>query len=243
MSAIEANHLVVIWDPNRARPVFIDRDLKQSLTAKTGMPVRVPFSPQDISTPAYLPTNNSAPVAPLQPAMVLPAPLVQSWTGGSTEEYAAKLGWRYTETTPAGLSASYLLDMKKGGLAGFHIILGGLPIVAAFPFAKMFGLEGRTSGAPEDLINVTINPANIIFAGNKMVSAWGPIMEVFRGSLSHAGVNHDWKTGPGVYVRYDTQPGFVKQRLTLLLQVPSAAHSHPYQSRSWAQARPGGGFP
>ena len=234
MSATGDNHLVVIWDINRSRPVYIDRDLKQSLTAKTGMAVRVPFTPQEVSTPSYLSTNNSAPVAPLLPSFALPAPVVQSWPGGGTEEYAARLGWRYSETAPEGFVTSYLLDMRKGGLAGFHIILGGKPIVAAFPFSKMFGLEGRTAGAPEDLISVTIDPANIIFAGNKMVSAWGPVLDVFRGSLSHAGVNHDWKSGPGVYVRYDTQPCFVKQKLTLLLQVQGAAYPHPYQSRSRA---------
>ena len=201
MTGLGDNHLMVIWDPSRARPAFIDRDLKQSLTAKTGMAVRVPFSPQEIFSPVYLSTANSAPVAPLQPSMALPAPLVQSWPGGGTEEYAAKLGWRYTDTAPKQFIASYLLDMRNGGLAGFHVILGGKPSVAKFPFSRMLGLDDRTAGAAEDHISVTIDPANIVFEANKMVSPWGPIMDVFRGSLSHAGVDHDWQSGPGVYAR------------------------------------------
>ena len=172
------NHLMVYWDPNRARPVYVDRDLKQSLTAKTGTAVRVPFTPQEISSPAFLPSSNSAPVAPLQPSMVLPAPLVKSWQGGGTEEFAGKLGWRYGETIPEGISATYLLDMRKGGLASFHVILGGKPITASFPFSKMFGLEGWSSGSPEDMLSATVDPANIIWTGNKMVSNWGPITEV-----------------------------------------------------------------
>ena len=206
MTGLGDNHLLVTWDVNRNRPVYIDKDLKQSLTAKTGMAVRVPFNPQELSTQGYLATANSAPVAPLLPAMALPAPLIQSWPGGGTEEFAARLGWRYTETAPDGFVASYLLDMRKGGLAGFHIILGGKPMVAGFPFSKMLGLEGRTAGAAEDLISITIDPANIIFEGNRLVSAWGPILDVFRGTISHAGVSHDWKSGPGVYVRYNIWP-------------------------------------
>ena len=201
MSGLGDNHLVVIWDANRARPTFMDKDLKLSLTAKSGMAVRVPFSPQEISTQAYLSTSNSAPVAPLQPAMALPAPLVQSWPGGGTEEYAARLGWRYKDTALEKFVVSYLLDIRKGGLAGFHVILGGKPLVATFPFSKMLGLEDRTAGAAEDNISVNIDPGNIVFDTNKLVSPWGPIADVFRGSLSHAGVNHDWKSGPGVYVR------------------------------------------
>ena len=201
MTGLGDNHLMVIWDVDRARPVFIDRDLRQSLTAKAGMAVRVPFSPQEISTSVYLATANSAPVAPLQPAMALPTPLVQSWPGGGSEEYAARIGWRYTLTAPEQFVASYLLDMRKGGLAGFHVILGGKPIVVTFPFSKMLGLEDRTAGAAEDEISVSIDPANLVFEGNRMVTSWGPILDVFRGSLSHAGVVHDWKSGPGVYVR------------------------------------------
>ena len=64
MTGLGDNHLMVIWDVDRARSVFIDRDLRQSLTAKAGMAVRVPFPPQEISTPVYLATANSAPVAP-----------------------------------------------------------------------------------------------------------------------------------------------------------------------------------
>lgn len=200
MSVI-GDYIVMIWDIVRSRAVYIDKDLQQSLTSKFMMMVRVPVTPQEMSNKVYHLTNDSALVAPLPPSSVLPEPLVRTWLGGGTEEFAAKLGWRYGDTIPNQITVAYLMDMRKGGLAGFHIVMGGKSIIATFPFSKMFGLEGRATGSPEDSISVTVDPANLSFAKNKMVSSWGPISEVFRGSLSHAGVNHDWKNGPGVYVR------------------------------------------
>ena len=165
------------------------------------MVVRVPITPQEMSNQVYHPTSNSALVAPLPPSTVLPEPLVQTWLGGGTEEFAAKLGWRFGETIPNQVTAAYLLDIRKEGLAGFHIVMWGKPFIATFPFSKMFGLEGRTTGSPVDNIRVTVEPANLLFAKSKMVYKWGPISDVFRGLLSHARVNHDCKNGPGVYVR------------------------------------------
>jgi hypothetical protein len=201
MSA-EVHHITMTWDSVRARPVYIDRDNKQALTAKTGLAVRVPCSPADMSTMSCLPTANTAPVVHLPVSVVIPPPVVSSWPGGATEEFAAKLGWRYKDTIPSELTVAYIVDIKPIGMSAFHTVIGGAPTAASFPFSTFLGLEGRTAGSATDLLTVTVDPANITFAVNRMVSNWGPINDVFRGSLSHAGVEHNWQTGPGVYVRY-----------------------------------------
>ena len=179
-------------------------NLKQSFTAKTGVAIRTPHTQPDMSAPAFFPTAKSVPVNPLPVMMVIPTPVLTAWNGGSPEEYVASLGWRYVDTTPSELTVAYLLDVKEVGMSSFHIIIGGPPKTMSFPFSSLLGLEGRSSGSASSLISVTINPVDIIFPPNKTVTCWGPITKVFRGSMSHAGVDHDWKTGPGVYVRYAT---------------------------------------
>ena len=202
---MSSDYVTMVYDGNKARPIYIDRDLKQSFTAKTGMAIRTPYTQPDMSTPAFLATSKSVPVNPLPVSMVIPTPVITAWPGGAAEEYAAILGWRYTDTTPQEFTVSYLIDIKDVGMSSFRIIVGGSPKTENFPFSMLLGMEGRIAGAAGSMISVTIDPAEIIFPPNKMVSSWGPITEVFRGSMSHAGVDHDWKTGPGVYVRYTTR--------------------------------------
>ena len=126
---------------------------------------------------------------------------MQNFPSGVPEEVAAKLGWRYGETMPAEIKAAFIFNIRDGGLSKFDLILGGKPVTASFPFSALLGLEKRTAGSPTDNITCTVDPANITFRENTTVSAWGPINQVFRGSLSHAVVNHDWTVGPGVYTR------------------------------------------
>ena len=204
--AASGEYLTMLWDPNKSRPVYLNRENKLALTAKGGMAIRVPFAPERISTMSFLDTANSAPVDPLQVESSIPAPVVKSFNSGAPEEYAANLGWRYEDTIPAKIHLSYLLHIRDGGLHKFNIVTGGKAVKASFPFSALLGLEGRTAGSQADMISCTIDPANIHFDDNMMVSAWGPLSAVFRGSLSHAGVNHDWTTGPGVYARYRVIP-------------------------------------
>ena len=127
--------------------------------------------------------------------------MVKTFDSGAPEEYAANLGWRYEDTIPDKISLSYLLHIRDGGLHKFNIVIGGKPLKASFPFSALLGLEERSAGAQTDLISCTIDPGNIIFEANMMVTAWGPLAAMFRGNLSHSGVNHDWTTGPEVYAR------------------------------------------
>ena len=127
--------------------------------------------------------------------------MVQSFPSGAPEEVAGKLGWRYGETTPSEIKAAFILNICDGGLSKFDVILGGKPVTATFPFSTLLGMEKRTAGANTDSISCTVDPNDIVFASNTTVTAWGPINKMFRGSLSHAGVNHDWTIGPGVYTR------------------------------------------
>ena len=195
------DYLTMLWDVNRSRPIYLDRDNRMSFTAKGGMDIRVPFAPEKISTLAYLDTANSVPVVPIQVEASIPTPVVKSFDSGSTEEYAANLGWRYEDTIPNNIYISYLLHIRDGGLHKFNLVIGGKPLKASFPFSALLGLEGRLAGSGTDMISCTIDPANIFFEANMMVSPWGPLSAIFRGNLSHAGINHDWTVGPGVYAR------------------------------------------
>ena len=198
---MSGEYLTMLWDVTKSRPIYLDRDNRMSFTAKGDMAIRVPFAPEKISTLSFVDTANSVPVYPIPVEASIPAPVVQTFDSGAPEEYAAKLGWRYEDTIPDKFYISYLLHIRDGGLHKFNLVTGGKPIKASFPFSALLGLEGRTAGSGADLISVTIDPANIIFEANMMVSNWGPLTAMFRGSLSHAGVNHDWNAGPGVYTR------------------------------------------
>ena len=195
------DYVTMLWDVNSARPVYLNKDNKLSFTAKGGSAIRVPFAPEKLSSMVFLDLANSAPVEPLSVEHCIPAPVIKMFDSGAPEEYAANLGWRYEETIPSMINISYLLHIRDGGLHKFNVIIGGKPVKAAFPFQALLGMEKRTAGLPTDLITCTVDPANMVFEANMLVSTWGPITAVFRGSLSHAGVNHDWSAGPGVYVR------------------------------------------
>ena len=189
-------------------------------TTKRGLQIRLPHTPDMLSTVAYMDKPNSVLVepiqvrkstrirssikhSPLQTDLCIPAPVIKAFPSGAPEDMAASLGWRYGETMPSEIQAAYTLNMREGGLNKYSIILGGKPITASFPFSAFLGLEKRTAGSPNDVITCSVDPVNVIFMDNSSVSAWGPIAQVFRGSLSHAGVNHDWTAGPGVYTRYN----------------------------------------
>ena len=197
-------YMVMVYEPSKGRPIFIDRDLKQAFTAKAGITIRTPHTQPDMITPSYFSSSKTVPVNPLSATMVIPTPVVASWKGGSPEEFVASLGWRYSETTPSELSVAHLIDVKEVGMSSYTIVMGGQAKTMSFPFSSLLGLEGRSSGSASSLISVTLDPAEIHFPPNSCVTCWGPITDVFRGSMSHAGIDHDWKTGPGVYVRYLT---------------------------------------
>ena len=127
--------------------------------------------------------------------------MVQGFPSGAPEELAGILGWRYGETIPTDIRAALILNIRDGGLGRFDIILGGKSVTATFPFSTLLGMEMRTAGANTDSISCTVDPSDIMFASNTTVTPWGPINKMFRGTLSHAGVNHDWTIGPGVYTR------------------------------------------
>ena len=128
--------------------------------------------------------------------------MIKGFPSGPPEDMATALGWRYGETIPAEIQAAFSFTVREGGLNKYAIVLGGKAISASFTFSAFLGMEKRTAGSPNDAITCTVDPANMVFIDNSSVTAWGPIHQVFRGSLSHAGINHDWTTGPGVYTRY-----------------------------------------
>lgn len=150
---------------------------------------------------SFLVMANTMPVEPIQVDYSIPAPVVKAFDYGAPEEHAANLGWRYEDTILSMISVSYLLHICDRGLKKFNMVVGGKTMKASYPFSALLSLERCTAGSQIALFSCTVDPANIIFEQNTMVSALGRLASVFRGSLSHAGVNQDGGAWPTLTTR------------------------------------------
>ena len=122
---MSSEYMVMVYEPSKGRPFFIDRDRKQAFTAKAGVTIRTPHTQPDMITPTFFSGSKTVPVNPLSATMVIPTPVVASWKGSSAEEFVASLGWRYSETTPSELSVAYLIDVKEVGMSSYTIVTVG----------------------------------------------------------------------------------------------------------------------
>ena len=59
--------------------------------------------------------------------------------------------------------------------------------MARLPISRLSGLEGRIAGAAEDTISITVDPSKILFKDNKLVLAWTPMADAFRGTIENQG--------------------------------------------------------
>merc|ERR1719318_968703 len=150
----------------------------------------------------YQDKKDSVEVLTLPFSQTIPTPLISSWPSGPIESYAHTIGFRYQATTPKEVTASMILELRPGGLKAFNLIVGGPVSTPIIPFQTLLGLEGRTAGGPESKFSVKIDPAEISFITNRSISEFVPIADLFRGSLTHAGVAMSWTEGAGVYARF-----------------------------------------
>jgi hypothetical protein len=199
--AMGEQHVIMCTHPDTGKVFYIDAENKSSSTAPTGYQVRVPVSPAAWNSMAYQDKKDSVEVVALPFTQTVPTPLISTWPSGPVESYAHGIGFRYLATIPKDVTASMLLELRPGGLKAFNLIVGGPVTTPNIPFQSLMGLEGRTAGSPESTFSVKIDPAEINFIPNRSISEFAPIAELFRGSLSHAGVVMNWTEGPGVYAR------------------------------------------
>ena len=94
-----------------------------------------------------------------------------------------------------------LLKFRAGTFKSFSLVLGGPAMGVSIPFSKLLGLEDRSAGGPGAQFSVSINPPDISFPPNRSVTTYQQITEMFRGSISHPGLDIDWNEGKGVYTR------------------------------------------
>lgn len=62
----QAEYVTMLWDINKSRPVYMNKENKLSFTAKGGVSVRVPFAPERIASMSFLDMANTMPVEPIQ---------------------------------------------------------------------------------------------------------------------------------------------------------------------------------
>jgi len=195
-------YVVMCTDPDNGKVFYVDSQNKKSSMAPTGYPVRVPLSPLAWNSMMYQDKKDSVEVLTLPFSQTIPTPLISSWPSGPIESYAHTIGFRYQATTPKEVTASMILELRPGGLKAFNLIVGGPVSTPIIPFQTLLGLEGRTAGGPESKFSVKIDPAEISFITNRSISEFVPIADLFRGSLTHAGVAMSWTEGAGVYARF-----------------------------------------
>ena len=194
-------YVVMCTNPDTSKVFYIDAAHKFSSTAPSGYQVRIPNSPTAWNSMAYQEKKDSVEVTALPFSQTVPTPLISTWPSGPVENYAHGIGFRYIETTPKDVTASMLLELRSGGLKSFNLIVGGPVSTPSIRFQNFLGLEGRAAGGPDSTFSVKIDPAEINFIPNRSVSEFVPIADLFRGSLTHAGVTMDWTKGSGIYAR------------------------------------------
>ena len=61
-----SEYLTMLWDINRSRAVYVNRDQQVAFTAKKGQQIRVPHAPNMLSTMVYMDKPSTVPVEPIQ---------------------------------------------------------------------------------------------------------------------------------------------------------------------------------
>ena len=136
----------------------------------------------------------------------VPNSVIARWPQGSLQQVSAELGFTHSESRPSELTAALKLEFRTGVLKSYLFLLGGPELDISFPFSKILGLENRSAGGPEAMLNMKIDPSSIKFISNHGVSDYKLMQDKFRSSLSHPGVDHVWSDGPGIYTRFRVSP-------------------------------------
>ena len=61
-----SEYLTMLWDVNRSRAVYVNRNQQFAFTAKRGQQIRVLYAPDMLSTVAYMDKPSTVPVEPIQ---------------------------------------------------------------------------------------------------------------------------------------------------------------------------------
>ena len=195
-------YVVLCLDPVTSRVYFINEEGKKSTRAPAGGKVRVPTDMARLVTMLYHERSVTVEVGAIPVSYTIPTPLIISLPPGPIESFASAIGFHYQPNMPKEPTAAMLLNIRSGKFMNFQLVLGGPAQTATVPFSKLLGLEKRSAGGPDSAFSVTINPTDIEFPVNRSVSTFGPITELFKGSLAHPGVDLNWGEGAGVYARY-----------------------------------------
>ena len=197
----EIRYVVLCVDPVTNKVVFLNSEGKKASKAPTGAQVRVTTDPAKLSSLVYHDKSTTVEVVPLDLNRVIPMPIINSWPDGPVEQFASTIGFHYQPGQPKDTTAAMLLKFRAGTFKSFSLVLGGPAMGVSIPFSKLLGLEDRSAGGPGAQFSVSINPPDISFPPNRSVTTYQQITEMFRGSISHPGLDIDWNEGKGVYTR------------------------------------------
>ena len=197
----EIRYVVLCVDPVTNKVVFLNSEGKKASKAPTGAQVRVTTDPAKLSSLVYQDKSTTVEVVPLDLNRVIPMPIINSWPDGPVEQFASTIGFHYQPGQPKDTTAAMLLKFRAGTFKSFSLVLGGPAMGVLIPFSKLLGLEDRSAGGPGAQFSVSINPPDISFPPNRSVTTYQQITEMFRGSISHPGLDIDWNEGKGVYTR------------------------------------------
>ena len=195
-------YVVIFMDQVTNKIFFVNGDGMKSTRAPAGVKVRVPTYMAKLLTPGYHEKASTVEVVALPVTYTIPMPLINSLPSGPVESFASTIGFHYQPSMPKDPTVAMLLNLQAGKFKSFQLVLGGPAKVATVPFSKLLGLEKRTAGSPDAAFTVTINPQDIQFPVSRSVTTFTPINELFKGSITHPGVDLNWGEGAGVYTRY-----------------------------------------
>ena len=198
----ESSYVVLCMDPVSSRIYFVSEDGRKSTQAPAGAKVRVPTDMKRMTSMSYHEKNVTVEVSTLPITYTIPVTLINALPSGPVELFASSVGFHYQPTAPKETSAAMLLEIQAGGLKAFQLVMGGPAKTATIAFSKLLGLDSRSAGSPDAVFSVSINPTDIQFHVSRSVTDFSPITELFKGSLSHPGLDLEWGDGSGVYVRY-----------------------------------------
>ena len=154
------------------------------------LPFRAAADFSNASSPAGHTMDNTAPVEFLADDELLPEGFITSLPQGTREYFAIQANMRYTESGP--LRAAVHMELERGGVTTFNIIVGGQVILAKFPIKRFLNMEDRDNGSDEALVTLKIDPSAIAFPPGKTVTDWKPINTEFRELTISEGATIRW---------------------------------------------------
>ena len=169
----------------------------------TDMPFRVPADFSTASAPSGHTMNNTVPVKFITNEELLPEGFTASLPQGPRKFFAIQANLRYNEAGP--LRCAIHLELEKGGMVAFNLVVGGGEINAKFPVKNFLNLEDRENGSDNSEVSVSIKPTAIDFPPNKSVTHWVPINKMFRELTISEGATVRWDSKQ-ILTRYRFRP-------------------------------------